>query len=231
MCDQLQTWMNSLLTRVEVAALPNDGGEGPLLIENVSVANNTFLNSSFKHSEDPEVGGWSPPCAFSAGVHGLACPTPASVLKTDDTTSKRAISWWSEPLTNGDVTGLLKFAKAHRSIVTTVILECGVLTCVRTHKFGQCTNNAGIGGKLHGNMSEACIRAIPALTKLGIRSEIWLGQDDSPSSARYLFSHAEETASAFIELANKYPGLVGFNLVSAVQADLSCARCITLTNL
>eukprot|EP01052_Picozoa_sp_SAG31_P011802 SAG31_NODE_677_length_12894_cov_4.083548_11_plen_172_part_00 len=67
------TWNRSLLTRVEVAALPNDGGEGPLLITNVTVEENTFVETTFRRSNDPEVGGWTPPCAFSNGVKSLAC--------------------------------------------------------------------------------------------------------------------------------------------------------------
>ena len=69
------TWNRSLLTRVEVAALPNDGGEGPLIISNVTVEGNAFVDTTFKRSGDPEVGGWAPPCAFSKGVdlESLAC--------------------------------------------------------------------------------------------------------------------------------------------------------------
>jgi hypothetical protein len=68
--------------------------------------------------------------------------------------------------------------------VSTVILECGVLTCCRTGT-GQCgnvrnaslpgyrytcTNNHGIGGVVSGNLSAACAVVIPQLTKLGVRS-------------------------------------------------------------
>ena len=67
------TWNRSLLTRVEVAALPNDGSEGPLLITNVTVEGNTFVDSTFKRCSDPEVPGWDPPCAFSQGVENLTC--------------------------------------------------------------------------------------------------------------------------------------------------------------
>ena len=67
------TWNRSLLTRVEVAALPNDGGEGPLLITNVTLEDNVFVDTTFRRCGDPEVPGWDPPCAFSQGVESLAC--------------------------------------------------------------------------------------------------------------------------------------------------------------
>ena len=128
---------------------------------------------------------------------------------------RRAVSWWSSPSTPDDVRGLLAFAQQHRAIVTTVILECGVVTCLRPAgavASENCLNNGGLGGTIAGNMSAACRQAIPALTKLGVRSEIWLGQDDSPTSAAYLFAHADATAHALLDLARAYPGLRGFNL-------------------
>merc|ERR1712060_614726 len=70
------TWKHSRLTYVEVAALPNDGAEGPLLINNVTVAYNNFGDATFRQNRDPEVTGWRPPCAFSAGVVNLTCAAP-----------------------------------------------------------------------------------------------------------------------------------------------------------
>ncbi len=156
----------------------------------------------------------------------LAVASSCLPIAASSSANTRAISWWAEPLTAADADGLVSFAKKHRSIVTTVILECGVVTCCRTGT-GQCgntkntslpgyrytcTNNNGIGGVLSGNLSAACAQAIPQLTKLGVRTELWLGEDDSLSSARYMCSHAEETAASMIELARAHPGIVGFNL-------------------
>ena len=154
-----------------------------------------------------------------------APPVMAAPSSLPDTT-ERSISWWAEPLSAADADGLVAFAKKHRPIVTTVILECGVVTCCRTGT-GQCgnqkntslpgyrytcTNNAGIGGVLSGNLSQWCAQTIPQLMKLGVRTELWLGEDDSLSSARYMCAHAEETAAAMVRLARAHPGIVGFNL-------------------
>jgi len=58
----------------------------------------------------------------------------------------------------------------------------------------------------------ACKRAIPLLVALDIRVELWLGEDDSIASARYLFAHANETASDLLAIARATPGIVGFNI-------------------
>lgn len=76
----------------------------------------------------------------------------------------------------------------------------------------NCTNNNGAGGKVTGSLLPACKYVIPKLTALGIRSELWLGEDDSLASARYLFSHARETAADLLAVAAATPGLAGFNI-------------------
>lgn len=176
----------------------------------------------------------------------LNAPLPllaASVSQTGaGAGNNRAISWWAEPLTGADADGLVAFAKKHRTIVTTVILECGVVTCCRTgtgecgneknsslpgYRY-TCTNNGGMGGVLSGSLSAACAQAIPRLTQLGVRTELWLGEDDSLSSARYMCSHPNETAASMIALARAHPGIVGFNIdfeerapAVATQRDLA----------
>ena len=65
---------------------------------------------------------------------------------------------------------------------------------------------------LTGTLSEKCKQAIPALNKLGIETELWLGEDDSISSARYQFSHAKEIAASLLQIAAETPGITGFNL-------------------
>ena len=132
--------------------------------------------------------------------------------------------WWSSP--RGDdpavvdpaVDYLISFATKHRNIVTTMIMHCGVNTCVTNYSLPRgspCENpgwDGGHGGKINGTLSAACAKAIPQLTKLGVRSELWLGEDDSRESALALFAHPSETAQALIAVANANPGISGFNI-------------------
>ena len=56
----------------------------------------------------------------------------------------RQISWWWDaPLNASDpeVDGFISFCKEHPTIVTTVIMECGITTCVRNKTRGDCMNN------------------------------------------------------------------------------------------
>jgi hypothetical protein len=141
---------------------------------------------------------------------------------------QRAVSWWwTAPRSPDDpgVQAFLDFCKAHRPIVTTVIMNCDVRTCCRlgcgecgnakntscSHGSG-CTNNHGIGGVVAGKVSAACEKVIPELVQMGIRAELWLGEDDSLLSAQYLISHPEATAAALVSVASKTAGIVGFNI-------------------
>ena len=54
--------------------------------------------------------------------------------------------------------------------------------------------------------------ARPRLTALGIRTELWLGEDDSISSARYLFAHPAETARDLLAVAARHLDIAGFNI-------------------
>jgi hypothetical protein len=98
------------------------------------------------------------------------------------------------------------------------MMLCNVFTCVAADwsnasaPKGTCTNNHGVGGTVTGVLSEKCKQAIPALAKLGVQTELWLGEDDSITSARYQFAHANETAAALLLIAKANPGLSGFNL-------------------
>ena len=47
--------------------------------------------------------------------------------------------------------------------------------------------------------------------------ELWLGEDDSIASARYMFDHPTETADALLAVAKQYPVIKGFNI------DLECS--------
>jgi hypothetical protein len=151
-----------------------------------------------------------------------------AVLVEVSSAEQRAVSWWwaaPDSLDDPGVQAFLDFAKAHRPIITTVIMNCDVRTCCRLgcgecgnarnsscKAVPRCSNNHGIGGVISGTLRSACQKVIPELTKLGIRSELWLGEDDSLDSARYLSSHPNETAAALIEVARKTPGITGFNI-------------------
>eukprot|EP00041_Stephanoeca_diplocostata_P012180 m.203377 g.203377 ORF g.203377 m.203377 type:complete len:378 (-) comp18846_c0_seq2:816-1949(-) len=121
--------------------------------------------------------------------------------------------------THTQVDAMLTFVKENRNIVSTVIMRCNVLTCVRNFSAprGTCENNGGIGGKITGELLPACKAVLPTLVELGIRAELWLGEDDSLLSARTLFNHTEETAHALINISQTYPAIVGYNL------DLECS--------
>ncbi len=142
-----------------------------------------------------------------------ATPPPAPPLAPPPA---RTISWWWDAPASADdprVDGLLAWSRAHADIVTTVIARCGIVTCVRNTSTprGQCENNDGRGGTIAGAMSPACIRVIPALAAFGIRTELWLGEDDSYSSAQYMFDHPNETALALRKITQDYPSILGFN--------------------
>ena len=136
---------------------------------------------------------------------------------------RRAVSWWwsaprpsASPFGNDTATSaMLAFVKANRAIVTTLIMECGVVTCVKNYtapRGSPCLNNHGNGGQITGDLFPACKAALPALAALGVRAELWLGEDDSILSARTLFGHAAETAAALVAVARANPGINGFNL-------------------
>ena len=133
------------------------------------------------------------------------------------TGKQRAINWWwvgDNP--NMDTKPFLDFVTKHKNIVTTIIMRCGIATCIRNESTVRpnvkCLNNNGIGGTIVGNLSTPCKTVIPELTKLGIRTEIWLGEDDALSSSRYLWSHANKTADDLIAITKQYPDIKGFNL-------------------
>ena len=160
-------------------------------------------------------------------------------LKTDESgaSSRQVDWWWSGEDTNASdpaVEGLLSFCKQHRSIVTTVMMRCGVVTCCRTgtgdcgnavgHRTGGCTNNGGVGGTISGELSAGCKHAIPELVQMGIRPEIWLGEDDSLQSARYLLSHPNLTTAKLLAVADANPGIAGFQIDLETKAAVTSAE-------
>lgn len=159
----------------------------------------------------------SAPRSVAQAAEIPAHQSPAATRATAWATPAREISWWWDDDHHPSADGLIKFCTAHRNIVTRVMLMCEVFTCVAADwtnasaPRGTCTNNNGIGGTVTGTLSRKCQQAISALAKLGVKTELWLGEDDSISSARYMFSHANETAASLLSIATKYPELSGFN--------------------
>lgn len=146
------------------------------------------------------------------------CTVMARGVIGDDSPARTVSWWWTAPEDPEDpeVAGLLSFAKRNTDIISSIMMRCGVYTCIRNESSSRphstCLNNGGIGGKITGNLSEACLRVIPELTKLGITSELWLGEDDSYESALYLFEHADQTAEDLLSLASHHPAIKGFNI-------------------
>lgn len=129
----------------------------------------------------------------------------------------RSINWWwvgDKP--NMDTKPFLNFVHEHKNVVTTIIARCGIATCIRNESTARpnvkCLNNGGVGGTIVGNLSTHCKEVFPELTKLGIRTEIWLGEDDALSSSRYMWSNPNKTADDLIAIAKEYPDIKGFNL-------------------
>jgi hypothetical protein len=121
---------------------------------------------------------------------------------------------------------LLLWLHKNSDIVDTLILRCGVFTCCRTgcgecggqlntsrcgKPAGSCENNGGVGGVITGNISAACHRVLPELRALGIKAELWLGNDDSLISARHLLQRPNESSAALLDLARQNSFISGFN--------------------
>lgn len=91
---------------------------------------------------------------------------------------------------------LLDWVKANSAIVTTILMQCGPTTK---------------SGPVAGALSPACKSVIPRLAKLGVGSELWLGETDNLTSALALFEDTTTTVDALLELGRSHPGIVGFN--------------------
>jgi hypothetical protein len=134
--------------------------------------------------------------------------------------AKREIGWWfSCPETADDpgVEGVISWAKRNPTIIHTIIMHCGIVTCATNYSAPRggnfsCLNNGGIGGELTGELMASGKRLVPELTKLGIKVELWLGDDDSRQSALHMFNNPQKFASDLLAVAKAHPGLSGFNL-------------------
>ena len=131
---------------------------------------------------------------------------------------QRKIGWWFGcPQTADDpaVDGVIRWAKANPSILHTLIMHCGIYTCQTNYsapRGSPCLNNNGVGGEITGTLQASGRKLLPELTKLGIKVELWLGEDDSRESALHMFKNPAKFASDLIAVAKTYPGLTGFNL-------------------
>lgn len=76
----------------------------------------------------------------------------------------------------------------------------------------SCKNNGGIGGEVTGEVMPSGKKLIPALSALGVKVELWLGEDDSRQSALHMFKNPTKFAADLIAVAKANPGLSGFNL-------------------
>ena len=127
-------------------------------------------------------------------------------------TSQRSVGWWWDaPATasDPDVDALLSFAKNHSNIVSSVLMLCGPTTK---------------SGSIVGDISPACTKAVPELTKLGVRPELWLGETDDLDAAIALVSDAPAAVVALGKLQQQLPGVLGFNFDLEVSKATMCGN-------
>jgi hypothetical protein len=132
----------------------------------------------------------------------------------------RQISWWWDaPQAASDpaVDALLSFSARHMDIVSSIFLRCGPTTK---------------SGTIEGQLYPACQRAIPALVKLGVKAELWLGETDDLDAARKLLDYAnlDTVVEALVALQKEQPGISGFNFDLEVPSVTICGsqRCDVL---
>lgn len=117
------------------------------------------------------------------------------------------------PLTASDpaINAMISWVKENHAVVSTVLMLCGPTTK---------------NGPVTGNISAACVKAIPELEALGVGSELWLGETDNYDMAISLMENPETTVKALSQLGGKYPGIVGFNFDLEVSKVYSCLRLV-----
>jgi len=104
-------------------------------------------------------------------------------------------------------------------VVVLVVVVLVVLTLCPS-QCGPTTENGTVAGAL----LPSCARAIPALAKLGVGAELWLGETDANASALKLFDTAKESVTFLSSLAKAYPGLTGFNFDLEVGGSSWCPK-------
>jgi hypothetical protein len=112
--------------------------------------------------------------------------------------SARKVSWWwdGRPSRAPNASALLSFVSAHRDIVSSVMLNCGV----------QVQDN----GTISGAVSSACVTAIKGLRSINVGAELWLGEQDSIDAARRLFAQPQRAQASLTQVIKKF-GLSGIN--------------------
>lgn len=100
--------------------------------------------------------------------------------------------WWDGRGTKADPDSLLDFVTAHRSIVSSVQLNCGV--------------TVGEQGTLIGNVTDACSDAIPRLLELGVVPEHWIGSGSSSNVTWHhrLFDQVDAAADVLLRLGSMH---------------------------
>lgn len=134
--------------------------------------------------------------------------------------NKREIGWWfncPDTVDDPGVDGALKWVTAHTNIVSTIMMRCGIYTCAANPSAPpgsnfSCLNNGGIGGTITGQMLPSGKKLLPEFVKLGVKVELWLGEDDSRQSALHMFKDPAKLAADLIKVARDNPGVSGFNL-------------------
>jgi hypothetical protein len=154
----------------------------------------------------------------SAAPVGSAAPTAAGEAAA--AAAARSVGWWwdcPEAADDPKVEGMIAWAKEHKTIVSTIMMNCGVQTCAINYSAPRggnfsCLNNGGVGGTITGELKDAGKRVLKELVPLGVKVELWLGEDDSRQSALHMFSDPAALAKSLLGVAAANPGLTGFNI-------------------
>ena len=77
-------------------------------------------------------------------------------------------------------------------------------------------------GPVVGVLLPSCTKVIPALAKLGVASELWLGETDNLTSALALFNDVQTTVDTLKKLGDQNPGIAGFNFDLEVSGARYC---------
>ena len=126
------------------------------------------------------------------------------------TAAERRIGWWWDAPASADdptVDNLIQWTANHTDIVSSVLMRCGPTT---------------INGTVAGGLLPSCVKAIPALEALGVKSELWLGETDSADAALKLFNTTEATVAVLAALGRAHPGISGFNFDLEVGGSAWC---------
>jgi hypothetical protein len=62
-----------------------------------------------------------------------------------------------------------------------------------------------LNGTVAGALLPSCARAIPALAKIGVGAELWLGETDALASALKLFGTAPASVKVLVKLKLAWP--------------------------